>query len=153
MQPRHWGRGTRHSRSLSLFSLTSITSQEECKQYWDLRAQSPVVTVNLPERLYSLDVSQQHIVAACANRRILVYSVSDPSKPLKEFASPLKWQTKVVRCFTDGRPGFAIGSIEGRVGIQYIFLFFPESRIGTQVESEATWTAAKPTTFPSSATA
>jgi len=33
--------------------------------------------------------------------------------------SPLKWQTRVVSCFPQGN-GFAVGSIEGRVGIQYI---------------------------------
>lgn len=42
--------------------------------------------------------------------------------------SPLKWQTRVVSCFTRQQepgqappaPGFAIGSVEGRVAIQYI---------------------------------
>jgi len=33
--------------------------------------------------------------------------------------SPLNWQTRVVSCFSQGN-GFAIGSIEGRVGIRYI---------------------------------
>jgi mRNA export factor len=33
--------------------------------------------------------------------------------------SPLKWQTRTVSCFADSK-GFAIGSIEGRVGIQYV---------------------------------
>lgn len=33
--------------------------------------------------------------------------------------SPLKWQTRTVSCFTDSK-GYAIGSIEGRVGIQYV---------------------------------
>ncbi|CRK47059.1 hypothetical protein BN1723_007317 [Verticillium longisporum] len=33
--------------------------------------------------------------------------------------SPLKWQTRVVSCFTDAA-GFAIGSIEGRCAIQYV---------------------------------
>ncbi len=33
--------------------------------------------------------------------------------------SPLKWQTRVVACFPSAN-GFAIGSVEGRVAIQYI---------------------------------
>lgn len=35
--------------------------------------------------------------------------------------SPLKWQTRVVSCFTASQnAGFAVGSIEGRVAIQYV---------------------------------
>ena len=33
--------------------------------------------------------------------------------------SPLKWQTRVVSCFPAAN-GFAVGSIEGRVAIQYV---------------------------------
>jgi mRNA export factor len=32
--------------------------------------------------------------------------------------SPLKWQTRVVSCFNQAN-GFAVGSVEGRVAIQY----------------------------------
>lgn len=36
--------------------------------------------------------------------------------------SPLKWQTRVVSCFTNSASsGFAVGSIEGRVAIQCVF--------------------------------
>lgn len=34
--------------------------------------------------------------------------------------SPLKWQTRVISCFPSGT-GFAMGSVEGRVAIQYVF--------------------------------
>jgi len=38
---------------------------------------------------------------------------------LQTLASPLKWQTRVVSCFTAAQSsGFAVGSIEGRVAIQ-----------------------------------
>jgi hypothetical protein len=33
--------------------------------------------------------------------------------------SPLKWQTRVISCFPTGT-GFAMGSVEGRVAIQYV---------------------------------
>jgi len=38
---------------------------------------------------------------------------------MKTIPSPLKWQTRVVSCFTDAS-GFAVGSIEGRCAIQYV---------------------------------
>ena len=35
--------------------------------------------------------------------------------------SPLKWQTRVVSCFTASpNGGFAVGSVEGRVAIQLV---------------------------------
>jgi len=38
---------------------------------------------------------------------------------LQTITSPLKWQTRVVSCFTAAQSnGFAVGSIEGRVAIQ-----------------------------------
>jgi mRNA export factor len=36
--------------------------------------------------------------------------------------SPLKWQTRVVACFPDAK-GFAVGSVEGRLGVQCVCWF------------------------------
>jgi mRNA export factor len=33
--------------------------------------------------------------------------------------SSLKWQTRTVSCFPDAK-GFAVGSIEGRIGVHYV---------------------------------
>lgn len=39
--------------------------------------------------------------------------------------SPLKWQTRVVSCFTNSpSSGFAVGSIEGRVAIQCVLMIY-----------------------------
>ncbi len=37
--------------------------------------------------------------------------------------SPLKWQTRVISCFPTGT-GFAMGSVEGRVAIQCVYVTF-----------------------------
>lgn len=37
---------------------------------------------------------------------------------IQETTSTLKWQTRCLTCFPAGN-GYAVGSIEGRVGIQY----------------------------------
>ena len=41
------------------------------------------------------------------------------STATQTLVSPLKWQTRVVSCFPSAN-GFAVGSIEGRVAIQYV---------------------------------
>ncbi|ORX34874.1 hypothetical protein BCR36DRAFT_588545 [Piromyces finnis] len=78
-------------------------------KYWDLRSQKPVHTLNLPERCYTMDVLFPLMVVGTAEKHIHVYNLQNPSVPFKQLQSPLKWQTRVVSCFS-----------QGRVGIQYI---------------------------------
>jgi len=88
-------------------------------KYWDGKQPNPVLTVQLPEKLYSATVAGSHVVAALAERQILVYDLKAPGQVLKTIQSPLKFQTRCVAGLTIGEPGYAIGSIEGRVSIQY----------------------------------
>ncbi|KAI8139788.1 WD40-repeat-containing domain protein [Fennellomyces sp. T-0311] len=100
-------------------SIMATGSWDKTIKYWDLRSPQPVSTAQLPERLYSMDTKNNLLVAATADRHILLYDLNNPTTVFKQAPSPLKWQTRVVSCFIDGK-GCAIGSIEGRVGIQYV---------------------------------
>lgn len=66
-----------------------------------------------------MDVMRQVLVAATAERHMVIVNLANPGTIFKQVESPLKWQTRTVACFPDGT-GYAIGSIEGRVGIQYV---------------------------------
>lgn len=94
-------------------------SWDKTVKYWDLRAQAPVATIACQERIYSMDVRDQLLVIGTADRYINIVSLAKPTEFYKTLQSPLKWQTRVVSCFTDGS-GFAVGSIEGRCAIQYV---------------------------------
>ncbi|KUJ15671.1 WD40 repeat-like protein [Mollisia scopiformis] len=94
-------------------------SWDKTIKYWDLRQQSAAATVQCQERVYTLDVKKNLLVVGTADRYINVINLSDPTKFYKTLQSPLKWQTRVVSCFTDAT-GFAVGSIEGRCAIQYV---------------------------------
>ena len=94
-------------------------SWDKTIKYWDLRAQQPVATLQTQERVYTMDVRDNLLVVGTADRYINVVNLKDPTKFYKTLQSPLKWQTRVVSCFTDSA-GFAIGSIEGRCAIQYV---------------------------------
>jgi hypothetical protein len=61
----------------------------------------------------------QHGCAESAAGHIHMVNLADPTTIYKTITSPLKWQTRVVSCFTDAS-GFAVGSIEGRCAIQYV---------------------------------
>ncbi|KAJ1547692.1 hypothetical protein HK096_001127, partial [Nowakowskiella sp. JEL0078] len=89
------------------------------KKYWDLRSPNPAFVLNLPERCYTMDVVFPLMVVGTAEKHILVYHLQNPTVVFKNVASPLKHQTRVLSCFPSAS-GFAVGSIEGRVGIQNV---------------------------------
>eukprot|EP00560_Eucampia_antarctica_P010157 CAMPEP_0197829150 /NCGR_PEP_ID=MMETSP1437-20131217/5603_1 /TAXON_ID=49252 ORGANISM="Eucampia antarctica, Strain CCMP1452" /NCGR_SAMPLE_ID=MMETSP1437 /ASSEMBLY_ACC=CAM_ASM_001096 /LENGTH=358 /DNA_ID=CAMNT_0043430667 /DNA_START=76 /DNA_END=1152 /DNA_ORIENTATION=- len=88
-------------------------------KFWDARQPNPVGVIDLPERCYSLDVRGNLMAVATAGRHILAYDVSGEPREHSRKESPLKYQTRCIACFPD-TTGFAVGSIEGRVGIHYI---------------------------------
>jgi mRNA export factor len=94
-------------------------SWDKTVKYWDLRAQTPAATLQCQDRVYTMDVKSSLLVIGTADRYINVVNLGDPTKFYKTIQSPLKWQTRVVSCFTDAA-GYAIGSIEGRCAIQYV---------------------------------
>jgi mRNA export factor len=66
-----------------------------------------------------MDLLGPVLVVATANRRTLVYDIRNPTNPYRDKESPMRYQSRCVAIFTD-MAGFALGSIEGRVGIEYI---------------------------------
>lgn len=102
-------------------NILATGSWDKTIKYWDLRSAQPVASVTLPERCYTLDVQYPLMVVGTAERHIQIYNLTNPTSPYKTITSPLKWQTRVVSCFTASQnSGFAVGSIEGRVAIQYV---------------------------------
>ncbi|KAI9835832.1 MAG: RNA export factor gle2 [Sclerophora amabilis] len=94
-------------------------SWDRTVKYWDLRSPNPVASLECQERVYTLDVRDKLMVIGTAERFINVVNLNEPQKFYKTIQSPLKWQTRVVSCFTDAT-GFAVGSIEGRCAMQYV---------------------------------
>lgn len=88
-------------------------------KFWDQRQPQPAGVFELPERVYSLDVRDNLLVVATAGRHIIAYDCSGQPREHSRRESPLKYQSRCVSCFPDST-GFAVGSIEGRVGIHYL---------------------------------
>jgi len=87
--------------------------------FWDARSPNPVGSIDLPGKCYDLDVRGNVMAVATQGRHLMIYDVTSgqPREHIRK-QSPLKHQTRCVSCFPD-QTGFAVGSIEGRVGIQY----------------------------------
>jgi mRNA export factor len=63
-------------------------------------------------------------IVSGGNRFIKVYNLENQPQEVKTIESPLKHQHRCVSIFLDNKTkaptGFALGSIEGRVAIQYV---------------------------------
>jgi mRNA export factor len=88
-------------------------------KFWDTRSPNPAGVFDLPERVYDMDVHENLLVVATADRQIFSYDCTGQPHEYSRKESPLKYQTRCITCFPDST-GFAVGSIEGRVGIHYL---------------------------------
>eukprot|EP00605_Chrysophyceae_sp_TOSAG23-4_P002826 GSChrysophyteH1.ASY1.ANO1.3111.1 assembled CDS len=71
-----------------------------------------------PVRLYAMDAKGKIIVLGTADQHLHVWADITQLQNKYEYKSPLNYQTKCISLFAD-RQGFALGSIEGRVAIEY----------------------------------
>jgi WD40 repeat protein len=89
-------------------------SWDKTVRYWDLRSPAPAGQLNFTERVYSMDVKNNMLVIATADRSIHVVKLQNPTKIYKSPACALNNQLRDVSCFTDGM-GCTVGEIGGRV--------------------------------------
>lgn len=105
------------------YSCVMTGSWDKTLKFWDTRTPTPMLVINLPERCYCADVVYPMAVVGTAGRGIIVYQLEGQPQEFKKIDSPLKYQHRSVSIFLDKKStpcGFALGSVEGRVAIQYV---------------------------------
>ncbi|XP_034477304.1 mRNA export factor [Drosophila innubila] len=98
-------------------------SWDKTLKFWDTRTPNPMMAINLPERCYCADVDYPMAVVGTAGRGLIIYSLENSPTEYKRQESPLKYQHRTISIFKDKKKtptGYALGSIEGRVAIQYV---------------------------------
>uniref|UniRef100_A0A1B0GDN8 Uncharacterized protein n=1 Tax=Glossina morsitans morsitans TaxID=37546 RepID=A0A1B0GDN8_GLOMM len=98
-------------------------SWDKTLKFWDARSPNPMLVINLPERCYCADVDYPMAVVGTAGRGLIIYSLENSPTEFKRQESPLKYQHRTISIFRDKKKaptGYALGSIKGRVGIQYV---------------------------------
>lgn len=98
-------------------NLVITGSWDKCIKLWDPRAQNCVGNYEQPDKVYTLDTSDEKLVVGTKNRKILIWNLQNMGMP-ETRESSLKYQTRVIRCFPN-KQGFVLGSIEGRVAVEY----------------------------------
>ena len=90
---------------------------------WDVRQSDPISTIDLPGKAFDMDYDMAHnrIVIATSGRKTCFIDMKDTGKAemVLERESSLKFQTRCVKFFPDGL-GIALGSVEGRVGVEFL---------------------------------
>lgn len=92
---------------------------------WDVRTsgESPISSIALPGKAFAMDVDLTHnrIVVCTAGRQTCIVDVRRGTtlEMVLKRESSLKYQTRCVKFFPKG-VGFALGSIEGRVGVEFL---------------------------------
>lgn len=112
----HWIKGQN-------YQCVMTGSWDKTLKFWDLRQQNPIGTLQLPERVFCADVLYPMAVVGTANRQTIIYNLEQTPQEFKRIEPPLKYQTRCVSIFQDKNmkpTGFALGSVEGRVAIQYV---------------------------------
>ena len=109
-------------------NLLASASYDKTLKYWDCRQPNPALQVQLPERCYAMDALHPYLIVALGasgnmteDRKIIAYNLSNPQQPFYQMGAaqnPLKLQNRCISLLPD-KSGFALGSIEGRVSIQY----------------------------------
>jgi mRNA export factor len=112
----HWVKGPNYTCLMT-------GSWDKTLKFWDTRTPTPIMNIALPERCYCADVDYPMAVVGTAGRYVIVYSLENKPAEFKRHESPLKYQHRTVAIFKDKKKaptGYALGSIEGRVAIQYV---------------------------------
>lgn len=96
--------------SLSLYTHTFFPdsvysgSWDKTLRVWDSRSnEAQQLKHHLPEKVFSMDLNNNRLVVAMANRQIHVYDIRNMDKPEQERESSLRYMLKCVRCMPDGQ--------------------------------------------------
>ena len=91
-------------------------------RFWDLRTPEPICTHQLPGKVRAMDAVHPTLVVACeldSDKPIVIFDLRTPQQEYTRTGSPVSYQPRSIGVFMDSS-GYALGSIEGRVAIQYI---------------------------------
>jgi mRNA export factor len=124
----HWVKGP-------TYSCLMTGSWDKTLKFWDTRSPNPMLTINLPERIYCADVDYPMAVVGTAGRELIIYQLEGKPQEYKRIESPLKYQNRCVAIFRDKKKsptGYALGSVEGGVAIQHVNTQNPKEKFTFQ---------------------
>uniref|UniRef100_A0A0N5A796 WD_REPEATS_REGION domain-containing protein n=1 Tax=Parastrongyloides trichosuri TaxID=131310 RepID=A0A0N5A796_PARTI len=109
------------------YSCLMTGSWDKTLKFWDMRqmpTQTSLATLQMNEKIYCTDLLFPMAVVGLGNRHIKVFNLEGQPNEVVDHESQLKYQTRSLAIFKNKQgtnpAGYAVGSVEGRVGIQYL---------------------------------
>lgn len=110
--------GVRHMKFLPDNNLLLTSSWDKTMKLWDCRTPNPTHQYPMTDRVLAMDAKNGVAVAYTADHNIHVLSTQN-GQPYGSYRCPIEHQIRCISMFTTDN-GFAMGSIEGRVQIEYL---------------------------------
>ncbi|KAI8374553.1 WD40-repeat-containing domain protein [Radiomyces spectabilis] len=86
---------------------------------WDPRNDTPLVSKHdLPQKVFDMDLQDNTLILAMANRQIYVYDIRNMNEPQQTRESTLRYMLRSIRLMPNGE-GYACSSVEGRVALEF----------------------------------
>jgi len=79
----------------------------------------PIESLLVKERGYAMDISFPSLCSALVNKTVMIFDITNMSKPIEQTCNLLKHQLRCIATFPHQK-GIAVGSVEGRCAIHYI---------------------------------
>lgn len=94
-------------------------SWDKTVKFWDCRQPQPVFNVQTPERCFAADAADNIAIVALANMKVMGFTLQGGIRQVYiDDTKKLKFPPRCVAVLPS-RDGFAVGTVEGRVGIQH----------------------------------
>lgn len=88
-------------QSVKLYNNILLTGSWDQKiKFWDMRSTQPVHTLEMPAKIYAMDMQGDHIVAALSNNQMFYYNIKDLSSK-KLLKTRFKYQLRGLKCTND----------------------------------------------------
>lgn len=110
-------------------------------KFWDWKSKQKVFEIDLPERVYGMDISpdENMLVVGLAGKMIRIYDLRNPQTNMIQHESTLSHQIRCISCFGDQGGGWATGTIEGRMRINYFHEYLTPQTTGNTKEKKASF--------------
>ncbi|VDN57045.1 unnamed protein product [Dracunculus medinensis] len=99
-------------------SLLASGGWDSIVKLWDVRTKTTTGFGNNGGKVYAMDAIANRVIVGTSERKIVVWDVRNLEQPEQIRDSPLKFQTRAIKCFPNG-DAFVVSSIEGRVAVEY----------------------------------
>lgn len=109
----------RHVHYTNDYHLLCTGGWDSMIQFYDVRNKDAFVSsTKCDGKVFGMDVRSHLAVVATSERKVSVYDLRQSKQPVETYESLLKYQTRCISIFPS-LDGYVIGSIEGRVALDF----------------------------------